>query len=140
MICKKCGCTAFVKAGVSSENGDAIYKCKYCGTRRMKEYRRKYNYDVSKHCPNCGSIVINKSGKDAKGIQRYKCKTCGSKFVEHMMQGETHRIDLTDEEKRVIYYYGFVLKLPYKQIAEHLHRHINTVKRYMSKIKRKYNG
>ena len=47
---------------------------------------------------------------------------------------------LTDEEKRVIYYYGFVLKLPYKQIAEHLHRHINTVKRYMSKIKRKYNG
>ena len=140
MICKKCGGTAFVKSGVSSGNGDQIYKCKNCGTRRMEEYRRILHVDINKHCPSCGSMIMRKCGKDRNGVQRYKCKTCGAKFVEHAINGESHRKDLTEEEKRVIYYYGYILKLPYKQIAEHLHRHINTIKNVMVKIKKKYDN
>ena len=127
-----------MKAGVSSENGDQILQCKYCGTRRMADYRRKFKLDSEKQCPNCKSMIIRKDGKTSNNEQRYKCKICNTRFVEHSMYGKINRIDLTQEEKKVIYYYGLILKLPIKDIASHLHRGRSTIYSYIKELKEKH--
>jgi len=52
------------------------------GMAELSQIKAAINEVNQKHCPHCQSLSIVANGK-CKGIQRYRCKTCGKNFSEH---------------------------------------------------------
>ena len=92
MPCPYCG-SENIRRGGSLRSGAKRYLCKDCGksfsentvayNERMKELRASKE-EKPETCPKCGGTHINYCGKDTKTIkQRYKCVSCGYKFVKN---------------------------------------------------------
>jgi len=56
----------------------------------MEKFAQSGDFCPNEACPDYGKLQtgqqrnIKKSGKTAKGVQRYQCKTCGKTFTETM--------------------------------------------------------
>lgn len=87
--CPGCNCSKnIVTSGFYSSNQK--FKCKECGVQFVEnpEYKiiSKSTKDMKSplQCPvcNCNSNIV-KNGSNSSGKQKYKCKNCGSQFVEN---------------------------------------------------------
>ena len=85
--CPVCNCNKIVNNGFNS--GKQIYKCKDCDTQFVENPANKIISKSTKEmksplqCPSCNCNKIVKNGSNASGKQKYKCKDCGTQFVEN---------------------------------------------------------
>ncbi len=47
---------------------------------KLEDYEKILNEEHKMACPNCGSVIISKNGKDKNGTQRYRCSDCKKRF------------------------------------------------------------
>lgn len=131
MICRKCKRSVFYKDGFDPIDGQQVWRCKYCGTRR----REKLNIFTNPNkieCTTCASTNITKCGKGRNGEQRYKCKDCGKRFQLEI----SHKSGFDSNETHIIIMYCINMKRPIKEVADYLHRDRKAISEFIKEYKK----